>query len=205
MQRLTKSLLTVLAMLLMLNMVLIAPSYTPSARADNHLDATISHSVELYGDLGLKYNVKLNSSGSYSNMYLRLQRQKFSGSGSSYTWETIDLKNYTVENGEYVFRYYGLRSTEMPNLIRATLYAQSGNVSLISETDEMSQSTLYTCSRSFELRCGIAEVFSYQRAESSQCRTNFCAKSTWFEASVCFFECICVYAVFRKYMFDRSF
>ena len=103
MQRLTKSLLTVLAMLLMLNMVLIAPSYTPSARADNHLDATISHSVELYGDLGLKYNVKLKSSGSYSNMYLRLQRQKFSGSGSSYTWETIDLKNYTVENGEYVF------------------------------------------------------------------------------------------------------
>ncbi len=143
MQRLTKSLLTVLAMLLMLNMVLIAPSYTPSARADNHLDATISHSVELYGDLGLKYNVKLNSSGSYSNMYLRLQRQKFSGSGSSYTWETIDLKNYTVENGEYVFRYYGLRSTEMPNLIRATLYAQSGNVSLISETDEMSLRTYF--------------------------------------------------------------
>lgn len=141
MRRGIKTVLCFLALLMAMSIVMILPCEPQTVRAAGHLEATIKHSIELYGDLGLEYRVKLNSSDSYSNVYLRLQRQKFSGSGSSYTWETVDLKNYTRENDEYVFRYYGLNSTEMPNLVRATVYATLGSVSYVSDTDETSISS----------------------------------------------------------------
>jgi len=138
MQRNFRSKICILALFLALGLIFATPVAKIGTRADAHLEATIRHNVEIYGDLGLEYHVKLNSNVSFSNIYLRLQRQKFSGSGSSYSWETIDLTNYTVENGEYVFRYYGMNTTEMPNLVRATLHAAKGNIIYTSDTDETS-------------------------------------------------------------------
>ncbi len=141
-----------LALIMALAVVFVMPGERFSSRADAHLEATIKHSVELYSDLGLEYHVNLNSNVSFSNIYLHLERQKFSGSGSAYTWESVDLKDYTVQNGEYVFHYYGLNAAEMPNLVRATVYAQNGNVTYFSDTEETSirdycQNLLNTYSR----------------------------------------------------------
>ena len=152
MQIRSRDVIVFLTLLLAISLVLIKPFAGKATRADAHLEATIKHSVELYSDLGLEYRVKLNSNVSFSNIYLHLERQKFSGSGSAYTWESVDLKDYSVQSGEYVFHYYGLNAAEMPNLVRVTVYAQNGSMTYFSDTEETSirdycQNLLKTYSR----------------------------------------------------------
>lgn len=125
-------------MILALIMVLAIPCEAKKLQADTHLDATVTHKLELYSGLGVEYHVKINANSSFSNVYLHIDRQKFSGRNSSWSWESFDLTDYTVENGEYVFRYYGLTATEMPNIVRATVHAKQGSATLVSDPEDFS-------------------------------------------------------------------
>jgi len=141
MTRNVKYLYRFLAMILIFLMVLSTPCAVQNISADTHLEATITRRVELYGDLGVEYHVKLNQSITLTDVSLKIQRQKFSGSGSAFTWETVELKDYSIENGEYIFRYYGLSPVEMPNLVRAVFSGKSGSRNFVSDQDEFSLRT----------------------------------------------------------------
>ncbi len=120
---------------MVLSLVLSLPFLAETARAAA-MDVTLTHEVELCNDLGITFRAKINGVSDPSNVFLRVNRQVYTG--SNYTWETEDIIDYELSNGMYVFHYYGLAVTEMTNVVQATLYAEKNGASFYSAVDEFS-------------------------------------------------------------------
>ncbi len=145
-----------LSLILIISIILCVVVEQKDLNAATHLDATIKHTISLQSNIGVLYSVKINSNDTYTDLRLHLERQVFSGSSSSSTWEEIDLTDYTYEGGCYVFSYSGLSATEMTNGIKATLYAKKGNATYFSDKDQ------------FSVRSYAAEMLSeYQNSGSA--------------------------------------
>lgn len=104
-------------------------------KAAGHLDVSMTHHCELNGALGVEYGAKINSTDSYTNVFLRIVRQRFSDASANYTWETVDLSPSEYRDGTYYFYYTGLSSTDMVCELHAMLYATKGSTSFVSDMD----------------------------------------------------------------------
>ena len=106
------------------------------ALAAGHLQATITHSVSLENRIGVFYNVQFDKNESYSNVRLHIEKQTFKDASAAYSWTSYDLTDYTVQDGCYVFPFDGVKSVEMNSVVKATVYANLGSLTYISDTDE---------------------------------------------------------------------
>ena len=123
-------------MLFALVLVLVIAFQHQDLYAASHLNVTLTHSVALQSNPGIIYKVKFNSTESFSNLRLHIEKQVFGNSSSNYTWEEYDLTDYTVQDGQYVFSFNGISSVEMNNIIKATVYADKGSSTVFSEEDK---------------------------------------------------------------------
>ena len=117
---------------LILAMVMLVTSYgsTFVMAADvKTLDVTTQVACAFQNDFSLVYYYKINTSGSFTNLALNVQFQKFSGSGTSATWETKTITNYTYDSTtkQYRFVFSGIGAPEMGNTVRTKLTAKIGS------------------------------------------------------------------------------
>ncbi|MCR5811164.1 MAG: leucine-rich repeat domain-containing protein, partial [Lachnospiraceae bacterium] len=97
------------------------------------LDVSFTHSCSVQNNLKIYFKPMINDEETYDNVWLHLERQRFSGGAVSI--EEIDITEYEIESGRYKFGYAGIAAAEMGDEIHATLHAIKDDVEYISGED----------------------------------------------------------------------
>ena len=126
--------------MLAIAMILSMQTATVSAAPTQDIDVSFSAACAFEKDLNLVYYCKINTPGDFTNIRLRVAFQKFSDDSGSYTWENVNVTDYTYDPSteKYRFEFKGIRSDEMNNIVKCTLCANIGNQAYASATKEFS-------------------------------------------------------------------
>ena len=126
--------------MLAIAMILSMQTATVSAAPTQDINVSFSAACAFEKDLNLVYYCKINTPGDFTNIRLRVAFQKFSDDSGSYTWENVNVTDYTYDPSteKYRFEFKGIRSDEMNNIVKCTLCANIGNQAYASATKEFS-------------------------------------------------------------------
>lgn len=131
---------------------------TVNADQTKPLDATVEVAGMVENSFAIIYKCRINTPGSFSNVRLKVEFQKYAPEASECTWETTEITEYKFDNGEYTFVFNGISAAEMGNTVKGTLCADNGGQTYAGGTVSLSlkQYALYLLS----LCEGSAEQFN---------------------------------------------
>ncbi|MBO4459433.1 MAG: DUF4838 domain-containing protein [Clostridiales bacterium] len=113
---------------------------TVSAAPTQEVVVSSNITCEFDSNFSLVYYIKIESTGNFTNPYLKVAFHKYSGEGGSYTRETTTIKDYTYDEStkQYRFVFSGISAAEMGNTAYATFCASIGSQAYASSVIEYS-------------------------------------------------------------------
>ncbi|MBR5179673.1 MAG: hypothetical protein IKW90_12860, partial [Lachnospiraceae bacterium] len=110
------------------------------AAATQELIVSCNIGCEFDSSFSLVYYYKIESTGDFSDIYLKVAFQKYPEGSSQYTREVTEITDYTYDSitKQYRFVFSGISAPEMSNIAYATLCAKKGNQAYASSQTEYS-------------------------------------------------------------------
>ena len=109
---------------------------------DSVLPIRFAHSCSVGNSLSINYYIPMESVTGYSKYRLKVEKQVFGKSSSTFTWKEYTLTDYTfstIDGKRYVrFEFDGVAAKEIGDQVRSTLYLEKSGKTYHSPADEYS-------------------------------------------------------------------